>query len=190
MVSWDPRMVSSPGYSFFSHRKSVRATRPEAVYSQPAPITCSAGPAGTAWAAAPKPKPVHRLGGRDRPNDHRGASLLDSRSKLLAPGVWQSHGSTNRKRFLERYPRALQKSVRYRSADGLPEESPARQQQTAHGSMRLVKCAPNLMQRLSRLPAAPDVALLDRRNPKSFSRSHTTPPLKNRLITNGVASTC
>src|ERR1700722_7399570 len=64
-----------------------------------------------------------------------------------------------------------------------------RQQQTANGSMRLVKGAPNLMQRLSRLPAAPDVALLDRRKPKPFSWPHTTPPLKNRFITDGVAST-
>src|SRR6202011_6289806 len=35
----------------------------------------------------------------------------------------------------------------------------ARQQQTANGSMWLVKGAPNLMQRLSRLPSAPDVTL-------------------------------
>ena len=39
--------------------------------------------------------------------------------------------------------------------------------------------APNLMQRLSRLPPAPDVTLLDRRKPKPFSWPHTTPPLES-----------
>ena len=38
--------------------------------------------------------------------------------------------------------------------------------------MGLVKSAPNLMQRFSRLPAAPDVALLDRRKPKPYPWSH------------------
>jgi hypothetical protein len=38
--------------------------------------------------------------------------------------------------------------------------------------MGLVKGAPNLMQRLSRLPPAPNVTLIDRRKPKSLSWSH------------------
>src|SRR5450755_3927051 len=38
--------------------------------------------------------------------------------------------------------------------------------------MWLVKGAPNLMQRLSRLPPAPNVTLLDRRKPKSLSWPH------------------
>jgi hypothetical protein len=38
--------------------------------------------------------------------------------------------------------------------------------------VRLVKSAPNLMQRLSRLPAAPNVTLLDRRKPKPYPWSH------------------
>src|SRR4029077_15159786 len=38
--------------------------------------------------------------------------------------------------------------------------------------MWLVKGAPNLMQRLSRLPAAPNVTLLNRRKPKSLSWPH------------------
>jgi len=38
--------------------------------------------------------------------------------------------------------------------------------------MRLVKGAPNLMQRLSRLPAAPNVTLLDRRKPKPHPWPH------------------
>src|SRR5580704_2088677 len=54
----------------------------------------------------------------------------------------------------------------------------ARQQQTANGAMGLVKGATNLMQRLSRLPSPPDVALLDRRKPKSFPWPHITPPLE------------
>src|SRR5271169_6916190 len=63
----------------------------------------------------------------------------------------------------------------------------ARQQQTANGAMWLVKGAPNLMQRLSRLPSAPNVALLYRRKPKPFSWPHTTPPFESRLISDGVA---
>jgi hypothetical protein len=55
--------------------------------------------------------------------------------------------------------------------------------------MWLVKGAPNLMQRLSGFPSAPDVALLDRRKPKPFPWPHTTPPLESRLILDGVAST-
>ncbi len=39
--------------------------------------------------------------------------------------------------------------------------------------MWLVKGAPNLMQRLSRLPATPNVTLLDRRKPKPFPWPHT-----------------
>src|SRR5258708_3668101 len=46
--------------------------------------------------------------------------------------------------------------------------------------MWLVKGAPNLMQRLSGLPSAPDVALLDRRKPKTFPWPHTTPPLESK----------
>jgi hypothetical protein len=38
--------------------------------------------------------------------------------------------------------------------------------------MRLVKGASNLMQRLPRLPPAPNVTLLDRRKPKSLSWPH------------------
>jgi hypothetical protein len=38
--------------------------------------------------------------------------------------------------------------------------------------MRLVKGAPNLMQRLSRLPPAPNVTLLDLRKSKSLSWPH------------------
>src|SRR5882724_6003415 len=38
--------------------------------------------------------------------------------------------------------------------------------------MWLVKGAPNLMQRLTRLPPAPNVTLLDRRKPKSLSWPH------------------
>src|SRR5277367_6425031 len=76
-----------------------------------------------------------------------------------------------------------------RAMTGCRRNPPARQQQTANGSMWLVKGAPNLMQRLSRLPSAPDVALLDRRKPKPYSWPHTTPPLKSRFITDGVALT-
>src|ERR1022692_3284007 len=43
-----------------------------------------------------------------------------------------------------------------------------KKKKTANGVMWLFKRAPNLMQPLSRLPSAPDVALLDRRKPKPF----------------------
>src|SRR5258707_11944788 len=55
--------------------------------------------------------------------------------------------------------------------------------------MWLVKGASDFMQRLSGLPPAPNVTLLDRRKPKPFSRPHTTPPLHTRLTSDGVAST-
>src|SRR5579864_7782478 len=55
--------------------------------------------------------------------------------------------------------------------------------------MFLAESAPDLMQRLSRLPSAPDVTLLGRRKPKPFSWLHTTPPLESRLTSDGVAST-
>src|SRR5882672_7014702 len=55
--------------------------------------------------------------------------------------------------------------------------------------MTLAERAPNLMQRLSRLPTPPHVALLHRRKPKLFTLSHATPPLESRLISDGVAST-
>src|SRR6202041_2436988 len=48
----------------------------------------------------------------------------------------------------------------------------ARQQHSANTAVRLVKSAPNLMQRLSCLPAAPNVTLLDRRKPKPHPSSH------------------
>jgi hypothetical protein len=43
---------------------------------------------------------------------------------------------------------------------------------TPDKSHYLVKGASNLMQRLSRLPPAPNVTLLDRRKPKSLSWPH------------------
>src|SRR6266478_7024527 len=55
--------------------------------------------------------------------------------------------------------------------------------------MWLVKGAPNLMQRLSRLPSAPHLTLLDCRKPKPFPWPHITPPLESRLTSDGVAST-
>src|SRR5258707_14443744 len=55
--------------------------------------------------------------------------------------------------------------------------------------MWLVKGASDFIQRLSGLPPAPNVTLLDRRKPKPFSRPHTTPPLHTRLTSDGVAST-
>src|SRR6202041_1522551 len=48
----------------------------------------------------------------------------------------------------------------------------ARQQHSANTAVRLVKSPPNLMQRLSRLPAAPNVTLLDRRKPRPHPSSH------------------
>src|SRR5271167_528013 len=60
---------------------------------------------------------------------------------------------------------------------------------TANGRMTLAERTPNLMQRLSRLPTAPQVALLHRRKPKPFTLPHTTPPLERRSISDGVAST-
>ena len=44
--------------------------------------------------------------------------------------------------------------------------------QTANGRMLLTEGAPDLMQRLSRLPTAPHVALLRRRKPKPFPLDH------------------
>jgi hypothetical protein len=84
------------------------------------------------------PNPGDPARWRDKQNDHHGASLLDSRSKPLAPGVWQSHGSTNRKRFLEIYPPALQESVRYGSDDGLPGES--HREATTNSESKYVAC--------------------------------------------------
>jgi hypothetical protein len=47
--------------------------------------------------------------------------------------------------------------------------------------MRLVKGAPNLMQRLSRLPPAPNVTLLYRRKPKSLSWPHANTTLPQQI---------
>ena len=59
----------------------------------------------------------------------------------------------------------------------------------ANAAMRLVKGAPNLMQRLPSLPATPNVTLLDRRKSKPLSWPHVTPPLQSSLTSDGVAST-
>ncbi|HXQ26161.1 MAG TPA: aldo/keto reductase [Candidatus Acidoferrales bacterium] len=42
----------------------------------------------------------------DTPDGHRGVPLPGSPSTQLAPGLWRSHESTNRKRSLERCPLA------------------------------------------------------------------------------------
>jgi hypothetical protein len=83
--------------------------------------------------------------------------------------------------------RECDRSPRATTSEG--RDTTARQQQTANGAMWLVKGAPNLMQRLSRLPSTPDVTLLDCRKPKPFPWPHTTPPLETRLTPDGVAST-
>jgi len=46
-----------------------------------------------------------------------------------------------------------------------------------------------LVQRLSRLPTTPQLALLHRRKPKPFAWPHATPPLERNSISDGVAST-
>src|SRR5215475_4265653 len=53
-----------------------------------------------------------------------------------------------------------------RAAASNRRDAAARQQHSTNRVMRLTVEAPNLMQRLSRLPTAPDVTLLDRRKPK------------------------
>src|SRR5271156_3696267 len=58
----------------------------------------------------------------------------------------------------------------------------ARQQHSANAAVWLVKSAPNLMQRLSRLPALPNVTLLDRRKPKPHPWSHTNTTFKQIYI--------
>src|SRR6266481_7910302 len=47
--------------------------------------------------------------------------------------------------------------------------------------MTLIERTPNLMQRLSRLPTTPQLALLHRRKPKPFTWPHATPPLERNL---------
>jgi hypothetical protein len=74
---------------------------------------------------------------------------------------------------------------RRRAAGGMPP----RQQHRANAAMWLVKGPPNLMQRLSRLPPAPNLTLLDRTKTKSLPWPHPTPPLHRRLTSDGVAST-
>src|ERR1700686_4380462 len=59
-----------------------------------------------------------------------------------------------------------------RTATSGGRNAAARQQHRANAAMWLVKGAPNLMQRLSRLPPVPNVALLDRRKSKSLSWPH------------------
>ena len=55
-----------------------------------------------------------------------------------------------------------------RATTGCGRNAFARQQQTPNRAVRLVKGAPDLVQRLSGLPATPDLALLNRRKTKPF----------------------
>jgi len=124
------------------------------------------------------------------PDGHRGEK---------SPGsVWrpldQSSGNLT-KRAIGTIPRDISSRsarvrARRRAPPGAWSNSSARQQQTANGSMWLAIGAPDLMQRLSRLPPVPNVTLFDRRKPKSLSGSHANTTFTQRLTSDGVASTC
>src|SRR5271170_2861726 len=56
--------------------------------------------------------------------------------------------------------------------------------------MRLIVITANLMQRLSSLPATPDITLLDLRKSKPHPRFHTDTTFRELTYIDGVASTC
>jgi hypothetical protein len=55
--------------------------------------------------------------------------------------------------------------------------------------MVLAEGTTNLMQRLARLPKAPNVNTLRRRKPVPSALSHKSPPFENKFTSDGVAST-
>jgi hypothetical protein len=75
--------------------------------------------------------------------------------------------------------------------DGAPrrDSSHSPSQQTPNAAVWLIEGAPDLVQRLTGFPSAPDVVLLDRSESKPFSCPHTTPPLTADLRLNRSAST-
>src|SRR5882724_8781688 len=161
MVSWDTRRLSSSGYWFSANRKSVPATSPESVYSQRSSATSHGWKEGTAWAAKPTPRLRRRLRWLDTQNGHHDARLPGSRSKPFGRGIWRSHVSTSRKRSLEE-----------RTPPNRRNKPTVTRHQTTNGRMLLAEGAPDLMQRLPRLPTTPHVALLHRRKPKPFLLGH------------------
>src|ERR1700724_4442987 len=106
MVSWDTRMLSSSEYWFSTIRKFVPGTSPESVYSQRCSATSRGWEEGSAWAVRPTPRLRCPLDWLYTQDGHHAVRPPGSRSIPFALNLWQSHGSTNRKRALERVPRA------------------------------------------------------------------------------------
>src|ERR1700687_1384520 len=71
-------------------RKSVPATSPESVYSQPSLATAGAGQEGTAGVARRSSRLAHPLHGRDSQDGHHDEKPLDSPSRWFDRGDWRS----------------------------------------------------------------------------------------------------
>jgi hypothetical protein len=151
-------------------RKSARGTSPGSVYSQRCPATSDSWPTDTSSVATPRPMLVCIMSG-DRQAGHHGERSPGSPWRRLDRYVGRSHDDE---------PEAIPREMSSRSASVSARRErrramgriPPRQQHRANAAIWLIKSAPNLMQRLSRFPAAPDVTLLDRRKPKPFPSPH------------------
>src|SRR4029077_290690 len=93
-----------------------------------------------------------------------------------------SHEAMNRKRSLERYPLAPQCECPERATTNCRNKPTMQRDHAANGTMTLTERRPNLMQRLSRLPTTPQLALLHRGKPKPLTWPHASPPLQRKSI--------
>ena len=142
-------VVQSRDTGFSASRKSASATSPESVYSQRCSATSGGWKEGSAWAARPTARLLRPLDWLDTQGSYHDVRPPGSPSIPLALNIWQSHGSTHRK------PAPEERTPPYCRSN-----STVTRHQTTNGGMFLAKSAPDLKQRLPRLPTTPHVALL------------------------------
>src|SRR6266702_1530192 len=152
MVSWDTRMLWSSGYWIFSHPEICSGDQSN--ISLLATTFCN-----LTWIAS-----RHRLGRKADPPAHCRRNSIQASSDLA-----------NRRTGSEPSRDLLALTQREREERAPPDprnKSTMTRHQTTNGRMLLAEGAPDLMQRVSRLPTAPHVAVLRRRKPKPFPLGH------------------
>src|SRR6266566_507891 len=173
MVSWDTRMLWSSGYWIFSHPEICSGDQSN--ISLLATTFCN-----LTWIAS-----RHRLGRKADSQAWeigfigsilRTASMTcDLPAHCRRNSIQASSDLANRRTGSEPSRDLLALTQREREERAPPDhrnKSTMTRHQTTNGGMLLAEGAPDLMQRVSRLPTAPHVALLRRRKPKPFPLGH------------------
>ena len=130
-----------------------------------------------AWIAELTSRPADRLRWLDMVAGRRCVPPPGSPSTQPAAVLWRSHEWTSRKQSLVRCPPLGQRERSLRAVTNGWSYPTVLRQQALNRAMVLAKGTPNLIQRLSSLPTAPDVGPLRRRKAVPSSLSYRPPDI-------------